>query len=197
MIIVGLDIATNTGIAVIDNGKLTYYSLVPSPVFHFDHSTAEDYRFIETANRIADAISLTLKPLEFDFIFIEQTNKGRNRTTQKQLEFIHFAVLSKLKEMSTDTVVKYIDTSAWRRILTIKLNKTQNDHNKKVKRGEIRGKITPKHLSVYWANSTYNLALKLKDDDIADAIAIASAGYKIQSNTLVGITDIQLDQLFS
>jgi hypothetical protein len=38
-----------------------------------------------------------------------------------------------------------------------------------------RGKITPKHLAVQKSNELYGLELKLKDDDIADAILLGRA----------------------
>ena len=51
--------------------------------------------------------------------------------------------------------------------------------------GEIRGKITPKHLAVRWANDIYNKKLKIKDNDIADALAIATCGI-IKEKTKIG-----------
>jgi Holliday junction resolvasome RuvABC endonuclease subunit len=39
----------------------------------------------------------------------------------------------------------------------------------------IKGKITKKHLAIRWVNETYNLNLAMKDNDAADAIALASS----------------------
>jgi hypothetical protein len=58
----------------------------------------------------------------------------------------------------------------------IRLSTNDKKNNKLVREGKKRGKVTSKHLSVRWANEKYSLSLKIKDNDIADALAIAACG---------------------
>ena len=68
-----------------------------------------------------------------------------------------------------------MDPSQWRKILEMRLSKEQKENNKLVSKGVKRGRITKKHLSVEMANARFNLKLKLKDNDIADACNLAVA----------------------
>lgn len=125
-----------------------------------------------------------------DLIVIEQTNLGRSRTDQKQLEFIHYEVLRRIIDMERERQVRYVDTSRWRSVLQIKLSKEQRSHNRLVKAKAARGKVTSKHLAVAWANDEYDLQLLKKDHDIADAIALATFGQTIPIDTGTGSYDI-------
>lgn len=181
MKILGLDVSTKTGFAVIEDGNLISEGLIKAErVDYFDR--AEDFSILSRAQKMVDEIHSLIKQCKPDMIFIEQTNAGKFRSAQKQLEFIHCTfLLSLLRFQDTDTDyvrnLRYVDTSKWRSTLEIKLTKDQRKHNKKVKEKSARGKITPKHLAVAWANQTYGLSLKLKDNDRADAIALATFGY--------------------
>ncbi len=125
-------------------------------------------------------------------IVIEETNMGRNRYSQKILEFLHCLVLYQLRYWELDQNVIYINTSDWRKILGIHMLKADKAQNVKVRRlkkvntpeakailkeAGLRGKITKKHLAIRWANETYGLALRPKDDDIADALALGTSYY--------------------
>lgn len=176
MKIVGLDMSTHCGWALISDeaGLLGHglYETSDKPL----NSLVEDYFYMARASSISYQVAGLVMQVQPDYIYIEQTNKGRARGSQKQLEFIHFAVLYELKKNNWHHKVRYIDTSDWRKILNIKMTKDDSKHNKRVKSGEIRGKITPKHLAVRWANEMYKQKLKLKDNDIADAMAVATCG---------------------
>jgi Holliday junction resolvasome RuvABC endonuclease subunit len=183
--ILGLDISTKTGYAVFDDKKLVAQSVfMAGPASKYIGPDLESYKFIYIARSIASVIKNIIEKYNPNFIYIEQTNNGRNRTTQKLLEFIHFATLAGLEDTVYGSKIRYIDTSAWRKTLGIKLSKEDRINNKAVKKKERRGKITSKHLSVRWVNSTFNLNLKLKDNDIADAICIAYSGNCLESKYL-------------
>lgn len=172
-----------------DGGKLIRYGKITADEGLYRHALV-DYNYFITARNIATKIMTLSSEFKPDRIVIEQTNQGRNRNSQKMLEFIHFAVLAVFYAHGYDKQIYYVDTSAWRKTLGLKLTKEQRVHNKsnsetkrkaKVKglrhapkKGE--GKITWKHLSVEWANRTYNLELKLVQNDEADAIALCSYG---------------------
>lgn len=111
-----------------------------------------------------------------DYIYIEQINLGKSRDTQKFIDFIHCHVLQALEDAGYAQRVRYVDSSQWRSYCGLNMTKDQRDHNKDVSNGIITGKITKKHLAVWWANKKFNLNLKMKDNDAAEAIGIAHTG---------------------
>lgn len=175
MKILGLDVSTKTGFAVLQDGVLVSSGLLKAEAVYQD-KLAEDFSILQRAEDMSSKLLDLVKQNKPNFIFIEQTNSGRFRTSQKQLEFIHCLLLSKLNTLGCADVVRYVDTSKWRSSLQIRLTKSQREHNKNVKNKKARGKITPKHLAVAWANDTFGLSLKKKDNDIADAICLAVFG---------------------
>lgn len=181
MIVIGLDLSTKAGYAIVNNGNLADFGLIKAKdkkVY-----SIEDFNMILKSKDISDGVYKILASYLPDSVFVEQTNSGRFRSSQKQLEFIHFAFLNScIEELGIPDKIKYIDTSRWRSVVGIKLSKEQKKHNKLVKNKFAKGKITPKHLAVKWVNEKFNLNLKLKDNDIADAICIAYAGWLQASN---------------
>lgn len=178
MIILGLDLSYKTGWATISGSNLTQYGQILASKTNQDFSLVFDYYQIDRANSLAEEIFLLVCKINPDKIFIEQTNLGRNRIDQKGLEWIHFALLSRLRA-DYGPKVSYVDTGEWRSKLGIKLSKDQRKHNKAVNKKQVRGKITSKHLAVAKVNAQFGLSLKLKDNDIADAICLAWHGSKI------------------
>jgi Holliday junction resolvasome RuvABC endonuclease subunit len=167
---------------------------------------AEDFLFIEKAEIVADYVKTLLTQYQVDVIAIEQTNGSRNRTTQKFLEFIHFAVLATIdRECCRSNKVVYVDSSKWRSICGQYMNKDQCKHNQKVRDKKAipmelcgikaSGKITKKHLSVAWVNQKFGLHLKLKDNDAADAISMAYAAMVMATTPKVPPVDV--DKLLS
>lgn len=176
MKVIGLDLSTKTGYAIIEDGILSDFGLIKPK--HKHTYPIEDFNMIARSKEISDGVYKVFSKHLPDFVFIEQTNSGKFRASQKQLEFIHYAVLdSLLEEAGIVNTVKYVNTSQWRSVLEIKLSKEQKKHNLFVKNKLARGKITSKHLAVNWANKKFNLSLKMKDNDIADAICIAYSGW--------------------
>jgi len=195
MKVLGLDLSSNTGFALLSEQGLISYGNVTADGVIREHRLPE-YNSIYVAKAIANRLARVIIKEKPDLVIIEQTNLGRARDSQKVLEFIHFAVLEMLETLNLDSVSHYVDTSAWRGALEIKLSKEQRKHNSELskkkrsivaagnkvsnKKGE--GKITWKHLSVEWANKNFNLGLILKDNDIADAIALAKYGLLKQTS---------------
>jgi len=175
--VLGLDISTKTGYAVIQDGVLISHGLKTADKVDLP-GLCEDFTFVARARAMGEHVYKLLVQVQPDVIVIEQTNLGRSRTDQKLLEFTHFEVLRRILECEREYQVRYVDTSQWRSILQIKLSSEQRSHNRLVKAGAARGKVTPKHLAVAWANQTYGLELLKKDHDIADAIALATFGHK-------------------
>lgn len=201
MKILGLDMATKTGWALIEDGQLAQCGLLrPESLSKEDAGDVkdliEDYRYLAVAVGMADLVSGKVLEYRPDYIWVEQTNAGSFRSTQKLLEFIHCVVLSKLCKIGYAPNVRYVDTSAWRSHLKIRMSKEDSKHNKLVKNNLAKGKLTSKHLAVRWANQTYGLNLLQKDHDIADSIAVATYGYERENIKTSQITENDLKKIF-
>lgn len=198
--ILALDLSSQTGWALLQpppGGTKTIPALLGYGEVDFGRETllALDYprNYIEFAKGNAQTLVKTLSthpvlgsrlskyrtpgpPRDKLTIVIEETNKGKNRYTQKYLEFLHFAVLEKLLggslvPMAAIEGIKYIDSSAWRRIVGVRLS----PEDKKSNKAKSAPKVTLKHVSVRYCNSTYHLELRLKDNNAADAICLGTS----------------------
>lgn len=224
MKILGLDLSTHTGWAVLTEDGLSHYGVYHAPYSPKGEGIPPDYEAIDRSEFIAEFVDEICREHKPDRIYIEQTNGSKNRESQKQLEFIHAAILIKLR-LEHEHNIRYIDTSQWRKTLSIRLSKDQKKHNKKIKefnkaiatarskkdfdaaaestkkkneykaQFKIKGKTTPKHLAVIWANQTYGLQLKHKDNDIADAIALAKSG--IEKEKEINTASVDIAKIFS
>lgn len=197
MRVLGLDIAGKTGWAMIESsrpGEVTTGLLQPSK--GSIKSGLEVEGFLNAGLDLGQMIENLVKTQKPDFIVIEQTNLGKSRTTQKYLEFLHFGTLAVLQESGHLGLSAYIDSSEWRSGIGLALSGDQRKHNKLVKAKLAKGKLTWKHLSVAWANKTFDLKLKQKDDDIADAICLAAYGVIKTTGLGRSYGDIVLGKLF-
>ena len=183
MKILGLDVSSKTGFAILDDGKLVDKGLIKAAAVEYD-DREPDFGQLARAQAMADQLGKLIIKTAPDTIVIEQTNSGRFRTSQKGLEFTHCLILRWASDPDHFFAkrIKYVDTSKWRAGLSIKLTKEQRTHNKKCSKKLARGKITPKHLAVAWCNATYNLDLLQKDHDIADAICLCAYLNKVGLN---------------
>lgn len=210
MKVLSLDLSTKTGFAVLDGEALIAYGSNTKLFNKFKPKTptnwAEDYLFIEKAELVADYVKTLLSQYQVDIIAIEQTNGSRSRTTQKLLEFIHFAVLATIeRECCRGKLVVYVDSSKWRSICGQYMGKDHRKHNRDVKEKKSTrmvmcgikadGKITKKHLSVSWVNKKFGLHLILKDNDAADAISLAYAAMVMA--TAPEVPPVDIDKLLS
>jgi Holliday junction resolvasome RuvABC endonuclease subunit len=182
MFVLALDLSTKTGYAllegepgniprIIETGLLTN----SGPVSSYGEFP---WSYVNATKSIAEKVLEVVARLKPDLVVIENTNLGRARYSQKTLEFIHLHVLLGLADKYP---VVYINSSDWRRKLGATLTKEDKSMNTKVRKlkksGDkkglqelgVRGRIGKKHVAVRYVNSTFNLQLKLKDNDIADA----------------------------
>lgn len=206
MIVLGLDLSSKSGYAVIKDGDLVCHGLLNTDGLSIRGDLPE-YHYIQKAKHIASLVKPLSCEFDPDLIIIEQTNLGSNRHDQKGLEFIHFAVLDEFIGQEKIDRVHYVDTSSWRSYLKLKLTPEQKKHNAEVskkkkkakdnglrvhnKKGE--GKITWKHLSVNWVNDNYGLDFKVKDNDVADAICLAVFGYRKNTKIEKDTVDLEVD----
>lgn len=184
MVLIGIDLSSKTGYAVLNDGKLMTYGLLTVELKNFNVNNNPNlqpeypWNIIDAAIKQADQVIRVILDSGADHVALENTTKGRNRHTQRILEFLHYALLIKFRENGIKFT--YLDPSQWRGELEIRLSIEDKKKHKDIKKGIIkRGKITKKHLSVRAANTMYGLKLLQKDNDIADAIGLATALYKI------------------
>jgi hypothetical protein len=194
MIVLALDISTKTGYAVLnENLDLISKGLVRLPK-KINEYGPYPWCYYTAAKDMADSLMELFVFHKPDFVVIEETNGSRARYTQKILEFLHYAFLSSFFAPDLPdrfSKIKYVNSSEWRKVLGMLLSKEDKKNNQllnKAKRNAknsgldldksklgIKGKVTKKHLSVRYVNGKFGLALKIKDNDIADAICLGTA----------------------
>ena len=186
MRILGLDLSSNPGFAVVETRPEDQLKLIAYKGYHVESKALFPLTHVDIAESVVKIVIDWIDSHSPDLIVIEQTNLGKARYSQKQLEFIHFAVLKELRSRSVPFV--YLDSSEWRRALKQRLSKEDKKNNAKVAQAKktenplaakktlgVSGKITHKHLSVAWVNASFQLQLKLKDNDAADAVCLCAA----------------------
>ncbi len=169
-----LDLSTKSGWSVFEDG-IRISSGVLDKVFVKDFNVNDEpgksplfpYNVIEAADTVCRMVMNLIGEHQPDALVIEQTTMGRNRFTQKLLEWIHFAFL---KQIGGKMPLHFIDVSEWRKLVEMRLSVEEKRNNRDVSQGKKRGKVTKKHLAVNMVNAKYGLGLKIKDNDQADAI---------------------------
>jgi Holliday junction resolvasome RuvABC endonuclease subunit len=193
MKILSLDISTKTGwaFAEIKNNefKLLEYGICKKrniKDYSKDYVYPADY--LNLSNTCFNDILKIYQKYQPDILVIEETSKGsKNNYSQKTLEFIHYNIANFVTEYQIPT--HYFMTGEWRNICNCKMNNEEKKQNKNVKTQKVKtgskiaknekgkriGKITKKHVNVRRANELFDLELKLKDEDKADAILLSYA----------------------
>lgn len=120
-----LDLSTKSGWSVLEGENLIQYGNIISKVSGDETSSTYPMNFISMAKDLAVQVQILINQHQPSVVIIEETNKGKNRYSQKQLEFIHFAV----NERISGTPVRYLDTSEWRTLLGLSLDKGQRKVN--------------------------------------------------------------------
>lgn len=184
MALLSLDISSKTGWALFNDTtkKLANYGSLVLPQKINKYGKHPWGTFL-AAKGLAQLIEGVVDLYSVDKIVIEETNGARARFTQKFLEYCHFAVL----DILLDKEVFYINTSEWRKISGVRLDKEQKKQNAKLSKSKrlnpkvdkktlgISGKTTLKHVAVKRAKELYGVELKQKENDIADAILLGHA----------------------
>jgi hypothetical protein len=179
MKILSLDLSSETGWSIFING-LYHTSGTLEKIFIEDFNVNNNpnksnkypLNIINAINQIVQNINEKYLEYKPDIILIEGSVKGKNRHTQKFIEWLHLMIFLQFKDIVN---VKYMDVSEWRKIVNLKLSKEDKINNKLVKIGKKRGKINKKHLSVRMVNILFNLNKKLKDHNECDSILLGKA----------------------
>jgi Holliday junction resolvasome RuvABC endonuclease subunit len=200
MKVLALDLSSSTGWALVDTDETTVLDGVTLPklldcgVLQTDLRVKDygNYPFslLNAAKAFSDMCLKKVEETDPDVIIIEELVLGRNRMSQKFLGYLHCLVLQGLPNKYLDKVF-YVNPSEWRKALKIGLTKEDKKLNTKLSQAKslakkrkvkldrkalgIRGRFGKKHASIRWVNAAYNKELKVKDDDIADAICQAAS----------------------
>lgn len=173
--------------ALIDCGVIQ----TDKPVFDYGKYP---WNFYTVSQMLAQEMYFLVKKYKPDIVVIEEPNLGKSRMAQRQLEWIHCCLMFALID-DVDLDVVYLSSSAWRQALDLVLTKEDKRNNAKLskakklaatggatiheakKRVGVKGRVNHKHLAVRYVNEHFGLNLKMKDNDKADAIALATGYY--------------------
>ena len=190
--ILALDMSTKTGFAVIDVDGDSF-TLVDSGTL--DKVSEPEGRYPEnyldwSRDCIGQIIGIFYK-YNPDELVIEETAKGsKNNMSQKIVEFIHYELALCFYDggLMHNMPRRFFLTEEWRRIVGCRMNDAEKKQNAEVRKqrskgikvckdkdGKRIGKVGKKHVNVRRANEIYNLDLRLKDEDRADALLLAHA----------------------
>lgn len=143
-----LDVSTHTGFAVIDDEKTDQgrkVDLVGSGKLELPRPgdyPAETYpwNYLHAARAAAEVIVELVVKTNPDVIVVEETNLGKQRYSQKLLEFLHYALMNLIGERTTAGAVSapvfYLTSSEWRSHLGMKMTKGDKSNNKLLKRAK-------------------------------------------------------------
>lgn len=136
MMVLALDISTSSGWAIFEDGKPTYFGQIKCKVEGNERSEDYPYNYYKMAETMADELCQLAIKYYPEFIVVEETNKGKNRYHQKQLEYIHCMFVGRIKglaKLESKCQLRYISTSRWRKVLNIGLDSEQRIFNKQIK----------------------------------------------------------------
>jgi hypothetical protein len=203
--VVGLDLSTHTGYAVLSfqDGRVSSQNYgtfeLPHPLKSYQEAPPWDFvaAVKDMATQAVDLVGQAAGLHSRLHIIIEEVNLGRDRLVQKYLSSLHFAVLVGLRALARpDELTTCIDSngkSGWRTILGLKLSKEQAKANKMLrlakklgqplelglkKRLGVKGLTKQKHLAIEYVNTRpYGLVLQrdLIQKDNNEADAICLA----------------------
>ena len=186
MKLLALDLSTKTGWAVFEDGKPTVWgTLFPDKTvkdfgeYPFNYPLCAEYLI----QRLFDEVIFVHAQIGTTIV-IEETNASRQNYSQKLLEFLHYALCRKFAAMGKFEV-RYIRTGEWRKKVNGNLSKEEKLLNGKISRikkktgkklakidGKVVGKKTRKHSALRVCLDEFQIELKKKDEDAADALCL-------------------------
>ncbi len=184
MKILSLDISSNTGWSILDeNCNIEEYGTM---IELSNDDNSFPWGIYAWSKRIALKLDEMISKVAPDVIVIERTTAGSWRNSQNLLDFIHALFLDLAIQKQYNHKIVYLDVSAWRKTLNLRLNTEQKKLNRLAKQASNQGKIfkvngkrvgktTKKHLAVNYINERFDLKLKLKDNNVADSLCLAVA----------------------
>lgn len=193
MNVLGLDLSTKPGFALITDKKLMFYGTLDNTELF--KKAKKSYNYPESYLKATDQIVYNIYELIeslipnygiIDVVVIEETTGSHNNYSQKILEFIHYSLCKLLLENQFKIV--YIRDGVWKKMMGAHMTKDEKNNNAKIsrlkrelgvkivrkdKKGNKLRKVSKKDAYIRAANSMFNLSLKRKDEDQAAAILLA------------------------
>jgi len=185
MRILSIDASSKIGWSILEDKKLVSYGVIEIPT----DDSSWPWGIFDRSNRVAENINgLVLANQPFiERVVIERANSSSFRNSQNFIDWFHFAILQISIANKWNNLIVYVDTAQWRKLLDMKLSKEDKLNNQKIYKAKksgkskkelgLKGKITKKHLAVRFVNLKFNLDLKQKENDIADAICIGLSSF--------------------
>lgn len=180
MTTLSLDLSSKTGWALFNDGKYIESGVLDKvAILDFDMKNEPNksihypLNIITAAEEVGTKVKTLIESKKPDFIVLENSTKGRNRHSQRFIEFMHFCVLKQIIQLQIK--FSYLDPSQWRSALDIRLSNEDKKNNRLVTQGKKRGKVNRKHLALRYVEDTFGLKLKVYQNDIADAICLNKA----------------------
>ena len=185
MRILSIDASSHTGWAIFQDKKLIQYGKIDVPC----QDSSWPWGVMKWAEEIAEQITRLVinNSIGFNKVVIERANSSRFRDSQNVLDWMHFCILKNSINDVWNDIIIYMDSSEWRKICKINLSKEQKKHNQMVSKekrkgnkivkvnGKRVGRLTKKHLAVFYCNENFGTTFKIKDNDIAEAICLGWA----------------------
>ena len=175
--------STPQGLVLLERGQRPQVEMLK----HFSYPL----NYLNWAQNIWDDIyDSVLSRRQFDAIVIEETAKGsKDAHAQKLLEWVHKHAAEFV--VKNDVPAYYLQTGEWRQIAGCQMTKEEKKRNQKVRKGrkalgrssliEIDGKkvglVGKKHVTIRRVNELFGLNLRVKENDVADALALGYAAY--------------------
>lgn len=143
-----LDVSTHTGYAVLDSeggeragAPATTITLVTSGKLDLprpgDFGDTYPWNYMHAAKAAAEKLVELVVQMGPDVIVVEETNLGKQRYSQKLLEFLHYALMNLIGEKTTAGAVSapvfYLTSSEWRSHLGMKMTKGDKKNNQRRK----------------------------------------------------------------
>lgn len=164
MIALGLDLSTKTGWAVLEEDRILKYGTIIHPINGDHTSVLYPHNYVVCASKIASDVRLLVDQYEPHSIVIEETNLGKQRYSQKILEFIHAFVSQKIFGTAP---IRYITTSQWRKTIELTLGDEGKEHNKELKKQKdaYRKKLEEEYIKAIGVKELTNKAMKKGCDE--------------------------------
>jgi hypothetical protein len=195
-----LDLSSKTGWAHFEVGPSGLFLLNRGQLDQvpMDKNLKYPLNYISWSLRIFDKVYDEILAFnQFDAVVIEETAKGsKDAHAQKLLEWVHFHVAKFIVERNIESY--YLQTGEWRQTAGCQMTKEEKKRNKRVRdvrkaaaaKGEKVvlveiapgqkkvGKVSKKHVTIRRVKEIFNIDLKVKENDTADALLIGYAAYQ-------------------
>lgn len=186
MRVLALDVSSKTGFATYDEGRPVEWGTL------FPDKTTKDFgeypaNFVEwaiyTVDRLMTEVVQKYWTSETTIVIEETNGNSKNCYSQKSLEYLHFWLNKRLKEIGAKVV--YVRSGEWRKFVEAKLSKEEKSLNAKISRikmqtgkklakidGKVVGRKGRKHVAIRRVEEEFGIELARKQEDVGDALLL-------------------------